>query len=457
MKKIIIYLLCICTTQLCLAQPAAEKSDLMKERDGYKKELADLQKQLNQIQGSKQKSLAELRFIQDKMVLRQRLVDNIGKELGMIDRDMGKTQREMSVLNAKLDTLKKAYAKSIVYAYKNRNNYNFLTFIFSSNSFNEALKRIQYLKSYRNYRARQAEDIKKYKDFLLGKTKELDLKKKEKSNVLGNQSVELNELSSEKNQLDNTVKVITSKERDIEGFIAKIKKRQSRISSQIIAINKREELMRQKAVAAEKKRLKDLADAQAKAEAKAKADAARNNPKTNPKTNPPTKTNPKVTEPVVTPKAKPPVAKVTEPELAPAEVALNASFEQNRGRLPYPLQGSYISTRFGVQDLGGVKFNNEGTTFETNSPGTSALAVFNGTVSSVFEDDGTKTVFITHGRYKSVYSNLASTNVSVGQSITTGQVLGKCAAGEEGTGRGVLEFMMFRDNKIENPERWIRR
>jgi murein hydrolase activator len=451
MKCLTIYLILQFFIVSIYAQ-SGDKSDLLREREGYKKELADLQKQLNQIQGSKQKSFAEMRFIQDKMALREKLVNNISREVNYIERDMTKTQREMNVLNAKLDTLKLAYAKSIVYAYKNRNNYDFLTFIFSSNNFNEALKRIQYLKSYRNYRARQAEDIRKYKEFLSGKKAELDSKKKEKSNVLQNQSVELNELAGEKNQLDNTIKVITSKERDLGGLIAKIKKRQSRISSQIIAINRKEELVRKKAIEAEKKRLRDIADAEARADAKAKADAAKAAKNNNTKT-------PIPTPPIAkTPTPKPPKpVKVNEPELAPAEVALNASFENNRGRLPYPLQSSYISTRFGVQDLGGVKFNNEGTTFEVSSSSGTVQAVFNGTVTSVSEDDGVRTVFITHGRYKSVYSNMSSVSVSIGQNVTTGQSLGRCATSEEGTGRGVLEFMMFRDNKIENPERWIRK
>jgi septal ring factor EnvC (AmiA/AmiB activator) len=442
MKKLTIWLLLQFIVVFVNAQPPEDKDALLKERDSYKKELSDLERQLRQIQGNKQKSLADLRFIQDKMSVRQKLVDNIGRELSYIDRDMGKTQREINLLNAKLDTLKKAYAKSIVYAYKNRNNYDFLTFIFSSNSFNEAVKRIQYLKSYRNYRARQAEDIRKYKNFLLGKTKELDTKKKEKSSVMGNQNIELNQLAGDRSDLDNTVKEITSKEKNIGGLIAKIKKRQNRITAQIVAINKKEEMVRKKAMDAERKRLKDLADA------RAREDAIKNKTKTIP------------VKPGVKPVVKtvtPPKPKVDEPLYTPEEVNANAGFEQNRGRFPYPLQGSYISTRFGVQDLGGVKFNNEGTTFETAAPGSGVIAIFNGTVSSIYDDEGTKQVFITHGRYKSVYANLSSASVSVGQSVTTGQVIGRSASSEEGTGRGVLEFMMFRDNKIENPERWIRK
>jgi murein hydrolase activator len=432
-----------------------EKTELQKERDGIKKELNELEKQLKIVQGGKQITLAKANVIIDQMGTRQKLINNIGREVNYIDRDMTQKEREIQSLNAKLDTLKNAYAKSIVYAYKNRNNYNFLTFIFSSTSFNEALKRIQYLKSYRNYRARQAEDIKKYKDFLLGKTKELDTKKKEKSNVLGSQNNELKELAGHKNELDNTIKEINSKADIIGKAIAKQKKRQQMISSQIIAINRREEIARKKVVEEEKKerkRLADIATAKAKAEAKllakANADAAKVN------TKPKTVTTPKV----ITPKAEP-KPRVEEPLYTNAEVNANATFEQNRGRLPYPLQGSYISTHFGRQKLPGtnIDWNNEGTTFSTNSVGSSVVAVFTGVVSSISPDDGTYTVFIAHGRYKSVYANLSIASVSVGQTITTGQTIGRCAANEDGSGTGVLEFMMFRDSKIENPEKWIKR
>lgn len=450
MKQFILTILCITTIYLSYAQPGGDKAELKKQREELVEELNNLQKQLKQVEGSKMKSLAEVRVIQDKMATRQKLVNNIGKEVQYIERDMGKTQTEIQALNAKLDTLKRAYAKSIVYAYKNRNNYNFLTFIFSSTSFNVALKRIQYLKSYRNYRTRQAEDILRYKNYLLGKTKELDSKIKEKSSVLDNQSSELNELAGDKNKLDNTIKTISGQANSLSKIINNKIKQQKRISSQIVAIAKREELIRKKALEAERaerKRLADLAAAEAKA--KAKADAAKNKVPVTP--GKPIVAAPKP-KPVATPKPR-----IVEPEYTQAEVNENASFEQNRGKLPYPLQGSYISTRFGVQDLGGVKFNNEGTTFESNNSGATVVAIFGGVISSVNEDDGTKTIFIKHGKYKSVYANLASSSVVAGQQVTTGQAIGRCAASEEGTGKGVLEFMLFRDNKIENPERWIRR
>ncbi|MBL7727082.1 MAG: peptidoglycan DD-metalloendopeptidase family protein [Dinghuibacter sp.] len=431
---------------LAQAQPN-EKDDLLKQRDEIKKELGDLQKQLNQIKGSKQKSLAELRFIQDKMYARQRLIDNINREVNYIDRDMTKTQRDINKLNARLDTLKQAYAKSILHAWKNRNNYDFLTFIFSANSFNEALKRIEYLKSYRDYRARQADDIRRYKEYLMGKKKELDVKKTEKSNALQNQNVEMKELAGEKNELDETVNQLTSKERNIGGLIAKIKKKQTRIQSQIAAIVKREEIARRKAIEEEKKRQKALEDARRREE------LAKNKPNPAPDTKTGTVSTPK-TNPAPKPTTKKEEADFS---LAPAEATLNSQFEQNRGALPWPIEKGYISMHYGNVDIGGVKFNNQSVTFETQQPGATVKAVFNGEVSGVSDDDdGTKTVFVRHGRYISTYSNLSSVSVQRGQSITTGQQIGRTAASIEGNGRGQLEFMMTKGSSIINPEGWIR-
>jgi murein hydrolase activator len=451
MRKCLLLCICLCSVSFLMAQPA-EKDDLMKQRDVIKKELADLQKQFNQIKGSKQKSLADLRFIQDKMIARQRLIDNINREVNYIERDMTKTQREINQLNASLDTLKTAYGKSIMYAWKNRNSYDFLTFIFSAQSFNQALKRIQYLKNYRDFRSRQAEDIRRYKDFLQGKKKELDGKRQEKSNALQNQNVEMKELASEKGDLDATVKELSSKERNIGGLIGKIRKKQARIQSQLAAIVKREEMARRKAIEEENRRKRALEEARKREEALARANAKKNE-----------KNNSKPAEPEVvvkkepTPKTNPKKPAEEDFSLAPAEATLNAQFEQNRGGLPWPVEKGYISMHYGKVDIGGVAYNNQSITFETQQPGGTVKSIFNGEVSGVSEeDDGTKTLFIRHGRYISIYANLSSVSVQKGQTIGTGQAVGRTGSSIEGTGRGQLEFMITKGSTIVNPEGWIR-
>ena len=77
----------------------------------------------------------------------------------MIDDDIYLSNLEIYRLQKQLDTLKAQYARTIVYAYKNRSSYDYVNFIFSANSFNDAIKRIAYLKSYRAYREKQVNTI----------------------------------------------------------------------------------------------------------------------------------------------------------------------------------------------------------------------------------------------------------------------------------------------------------
>jgi len=104
-------------------------------------------------------NLVKWKLINDKLNLQNRLIDNIGRDINLLDRNISANQREINRFNKLLDTLKDEYAKSMVYAYKNRNSYDFLSFIFSAASFNDAIKRIAYLKYYRAYREKQGENI----------------------------------------------------------------------------------------------------------------------------------------------------------------------------------------------------------------------------------------------------------------------------------------------------------
>jgi murein hydrolase activator len=445
--KFLLIILSILFINTLFAQPN-EKTALQNSQSNLKNELAALEAEYKKVSSSKEKSLASLRIIQDKIEVRKNMINNINDEIRILDRTLTGTQKDITILNQKLLQLKKDYAKSIVYAYKNKNSYDFVTFVFSASNFNNAYRRVQYLKEYRNYRHRQVEEIKSYKASLQGKLKIYDGQKKEKSDVINNQSLALSDLAGEQSNLDNVVKKISGTQNTLAVAIQQAKKRQQKINSQIIAINKREELERKKILDAERKRQKE-AEALAKAEAdRLKKEAAKNKTAT---------TKPTTTPKTTTPKVAPTPKVVEQPQYTQAEVNANASFESNKGRMGYPLQNGYIRTRFGVQDLGGVKWNNEGTTFASNAPGNNVTAIFSGTVKSVQVDDDTKTVYISHGRYISVYGNLGSVNVSVGQAITANQIIGKCAASEEDPSEGLLELMLFRDNKIENPEKWLKR
>jgi septal ring factor EnvC (AmiA/AmiB activator) len=63
-------------------------------------------------------------------------------------------------------------------------------------------------------------------------------------------------------------------------------------------------------------------------------------------------------------------------------------------------------------------------------------------------------VFIKHGEYFTVYSNLGSVSVQRGDKVSTGQVIGKAAANDEGQGQ--VDFILMQESDNVNPESWLR-
>src|SRR6185503_18229943 len=160
-KKIISSLLFLFgVATLVSAQPGTvDKAQLEKERKDIQKELQEIQDIYNKVKGQTKQSLGQLSILTRKINVQEKYISNINKELRNIDDDIYFSNLEIYRLQKQVDTLKVQYARTVVYAYKNRSNYDYLNFIFSANSFNDAIRRISYLKSYRAYREKQVGTI----------------------------------------------------------------------------------------------------------------------------------------------------------------------------------------------------------------------------------------------------------------------------------------------------------
>src|SRR4249920_2409109 len=144
----------------CLAQSANQsRSDLEKERASIQKEIEDVKRSLDITHKNRKQTLGQLALLQRRLRLRQAAISNINQQLNYIQADMNNSWSEIIKLKKELDTLRKQYAESVVYAYENRTNYDYLNFIFAAGNFNDAIKRVQYLKSYRAYREQRVENI----------------------------------------------------------------------------------------------------------------------------------------------------------------------------------------------------------------------------------------------------------------------------------------------------------
>ena len=141
------------------------------------------------------------------------------------------------------------------------------------------------------------------------------------------------------------------------------------------------------------------------------------------------------------------------------ELALSGSFEKNKGKLPFPLSGSYkIVAHFGRQkhpELRYVQTENSGIDIET-TPGTKARAVFNGVVSRIFVTPGyNSTIIVRHGNYLTIYANLSEVYVRAGEKVSTGQNLGKIYSDSQDGNRTILTFQLWKERTKLNPELWL--
>jgi peptidoglycan hydrolase CwlO-like protein len=182
MKKHIFLILAVIfsTAIVGYAQPQNDKSKLEQERKNLQAELKEVQAQYDKVKSQTKQSLGQLSILKRKIDLQEQYLSNINKEIKNIDDDIYLSNIRIYRLQRQVDTLKTQYAKTVVYAYKNRSNYDYLNFIFSAASFNDALKRIGYLKSYQTYREKQVNTILQTQDLIARRKKQQLGRKEEK-------------------------------------------------------------------------------------------------------------------------------------------------------------------------------------------------------------------------------------------------------------------------------------
>lgn len=439
LKKLLtgILLLLLAASRLSAQQPVQSRADLEKERAAIQKEIEDVKRSLDETHKNKRETLGQLNLLQRRLKLRESAIRNINDQIDVIQRDMDASNRDINKLRGELDTLRVQYAQSVVFAYKNRSSYDFLNFIFSAASFNDAVRRIQYLKSYRAYREERAETIMHTQDLLHSKIDGLKMTRLEKDEALKKQSKERTILEDEKKEKDAVVNRLQSQEKELKREMANKQKQDLRL---------------QGAITAAIRRARDLAikeDAKKRADAKAAADRAASEKAATARTTPrsaPANEEPATPATLNTIKSSSKTVFTTDEDLN-----LSGAFEKHKGQLPWPLSGT-VSMSFGPHEyIKNIYHNNQGVTIDV-SAGTACKAVYEGEVTGIFNIGEVQCVILRHGKYFTGYSNLASVSVSKGQHVKLGEVLGR--VGEIGQ----LEFLLSDEKgKYFDPEKWLRK
>ena len=451
MIKKIIFLFLFCS--FASLSNAQTKEELLRKQQDLLREINDLNKSLKEIRNNKNRSLAQYNLIKRKITAREELIRNINRDLHILDDNIYINTLAINRLKRELDTLKREYALNLVFAYKNRSNYDYLNFIFSASTFNDAIKRITYLKSYRQYRETQVANIEKTQLLIQNKNANLESIKLEKSVALQDQNNQLKGLEVDKKEQNDEVVKLKQEETSIASQIKKRETDRKQMQSAIAAIIRREiqearkraeAIAKQKREEEEKKRLQR--EEQRKQEIAANKAAGKPTPvENNAPLAPAIKTKEKI------------VRTYNDLESTDESKQMSINFETSRGRLPWPVDAGIPTIGFGPYTIPDTKLQGRSDGLYISVPvGASVKNIADGEVSSVYDLGGEQAVTVRHGKYFTTYSHLSSVSVNQGQTVRPGTVLGRAAVND--AGEGEVLFMVINDQSIFlNPENWLKR
>jgi septal ring factor EnvC (AmiA/AmiB activator) len=404
LKKI--SLLLICSVFLFGNGWTQKKSDqLQAEQNKLEKKLSTTKSLLEKVKKGTQNSLSELKLIETQVRDREELVQNVDNQIRGAELTISSKDKEVKLLQKKVLTLKEQYKRLLIYAYKHRNKYGKMMYIFSSSNYFEAVKRNNYLRRVSDIQRKQFKLIKQSQRFIKTEITSIKTEKEKKEELLVLKIEEKNKMLSDKEKKQQALN--------------KLKKDESKLLADLKTAERQKTEL--------KRRIKQAIEKEiAEAEAKARKEQQRQEAKTAVSGNNATTSS--------TAAAKPAEKKLVITETKES-AALSKNFESNRGRLPWPVLKGSIVEGYGKNPhptIPNVYTNNNG--IDIGAPRNAQVrAVFQGEVTSVLNIPGAgKVIIIKHGNYRTVYSNLQEVYVSVGANVGTKQAIGSLLTESDG-------------------------
>ena len=402
MRRVFIFIaLYFFISEAVLAQTTNKRQqELEVQRLRLKKEIKQINALLFTNTKTRKNALTEAEDLQVKLNVRSELIKVTNEQANLLTRRINLNERNIGKQRNELKALKKDYTKMIQKSYAAKSLQNRLMFLFSSENFLQAYKRVQYLKQYASYRRKQGIAIGDKTQLLQKLNKTLIEEKTKKISLVEDNRAIQEQLSKERKEQEALIKTLRRKEKTLNTQISE-KEKQAR------AINKEIDRLIREAIVASNKA------------------AGKKGNKTF--------------------------------ELTPEAKLISANFQANKGRLPWPLEKGVVIQRFGRQPHAVVKtttIQSNGVTLATE-PSSQVRAVFEGIVMSVVTFKGSNpSVLIRHGNYISVYKNLGKLYVKKGDKVQSKQIIGEVFTNKQ-TGKTQLQFSIFNNVNVLDPKGWI--
>ncbi len=144
-------------------------------------------------------------------------------------------------------------------------------------------------------------------------------------------------------------------------------------------------------------------------------------------------------------------------QLTKEQELISGGFAANKGRLPWPVEKGFISGHYGKHQHSvyeNVTINNKGIYIQTTA-GSSARAVYEGEVTTCMVMGSTYAIIIQHGNYRTVYTGIQTPEVKPGDKVQAKQSIGKIASNADEDNKTELQFQVWQDRELQNPELWL--
>lgn len=369
-----------------------QSDDPAKRKKEIEEEIAQLDKQLSLNKSKQQSGIKELNLIKRKIANRNRLLRELEKEISKIETQIDQKEKAVNTLESNYTYLKRQYSKLIYTSYKNRDQKMWLSYVLASENLSQGYRRWVYFRNYATAVRSKANYIKQKEKQIRAEKEELGKIKTKSVSTKEIQKREALKLEKEQKNAQNIINQLSTKEREFRNQLASKKKEVERLNKELE----------------------------------------------------------KILNAAVKDKSKPSYRE------SPEDKILSDKFENNRGKLPWPVKRGEITDAFGQHNHRIYKniklpFNN-GVNIATD-PRAEVYCVFEGVVKQVLMMPGyNQCILVQHGNYFTFYCKLDKVRVKSGEKVITGQNLGSLAETSDGS---EIHFQLWNGTSKQDPQDWL--
>ena len=373
---------------------------LEKKIASIQKDIKLAEKLLKETSKNKEATINQVTLLQTQINQRESLIKTYQSQVNALNKAIQKNKNGIASAKKDLALFQKEYANLLVIAYRNKGKTNNLMFVFSSEDFNQAMRRMRYIQELNDLVKEKIEEIKNTQEKINNQLNKNESNKKEIEKVLAKEKEEKASLVNDRDKLNKDLASLKKKETQIQKEIKTKEEETKKLKKQI-----------EKIIAEEIRKAKEREE-----------QAKKNNTKS-------------------------------------VDYNLSNNFAQNKGKLPYPVEQGIITGKYGLSPhptQPKVTVNNNGVDISTTK-GAKARTVFEGEVCFVTSQGSNNAILIRHGLYFTLYSNIEKVFVKVGDKVTTGQEIGRIHTNVS-DGKTILHFEIWQENKTTvNPALWIKK